>query len=370
VLRKIINKTLDTKNLEKWTILILWSIFLYGMYLRVLQLDGHEFTGDELWQLWLMEGSFLGMIKQLPSMEFFTYLSGDYYLIYPFFKIFEYNKWGLAIPHFFSTVLGFYLLYRIGRLHFKTPFGYIISFLIVSFNSTMIYHATEIRVYAVLPTLSLGAYLIIHSMMVGNEKIQPLKKWLYDLLLVIIILFHVYGVFIVFFPLVYLIWDSRRTNDYTQRLKYLAKHFVIIGVLTMPIWLYSVFGPHNSWYKLDHGEELTFAFIPNPLINIVGFLKGIVGNLVGYKKFYVFLIGIAGLLIIPYPLREKLRQIVLTIIIVLMPIGVILILDIRNDYWFVQRQFIWVMPFFALFLGWIWDSMISWGFERSQLTKT
>jgi len=363
ILKKFLNE-------KKWTLVILWSIFLYGMYLRVTRLERYDFSPDEIWQLKAMEGkSFLEMVQFLPRWEFFSYLSGDYYLIYPFFRIFEYDRLGLAIPHFISAVLGFYLLYRVGRLHFKTPFGYIISFLIIAFNSNMIYHATEIRVYAVLPTLSLGAYLIIHSMISDNEKIQPLKKWLFDLKLVLITLFHVYGVFIVFFPLVYLIWDSRRANDYMQKLKFMMKHLLIVGVLTAPIWLYSVFGPHNDWYKLDHGEDLTFAFIPNPMINFIGFLKGIVGNLVGYKKFYVFLIGIAGLLIIPYPLREKLRQIVLTIIMILIPIGVILILDIRHGYWFVQRQFIWVMPFFALFLGWIWDSLIFWLLERSQLMK-
>ena len=363
--KAILNNCLDEKKWKKRTPLILLPIFFYGMYLRLIELAGHEITGDEHWQLNQMHGSFKELWDGLPKNEFCSYLSGDYYLTYPFFKIFGYNKWGLAIPHIISTLIGFYLLYCICRLLFKTPVGSIISFLIVCFNANLIDYATRVRVYAVLPTLAMAAFLIIHNMMARNERIRGVQRGLLDILLMVTILFHAYGVLIVFFPLIYLVWDHRGEKDYLQSLKFLVKHLLIVGVVTMPLWIYSVFGPHLNWDPImSHKGPATFFFIPNPAENMIGFLKGVFGNLVGFKKFYVFLLGGAGLLFIPYSFSEKCRQIAFLLVLVFFPIGLILVSDIRNNYWFIQRQFIWVIPFFALFLGWVWDSIIVWGLER------
>jgi len=92
-----------------------------------MKLAQHELWSDELHQLGMMEGSFLDLIKLLPVKEYCSYLSGDYYLIYPFFKIFSYNKWGLAIPHIIATIIGFYILYLICKKYFKSIWGYIVS---------------------------------------------------------------------------------------------------------------------------------------------------------------------------------------------------------------------------------------------------
>jgi len=98
-----------------------------------------------------------------------------------------------------------------------------------------------------------------------------------------------------------------------------------------------------------------FLFIPNPLENISGFLKGVFGNLMGYKKLYFLL---AGMIIAPFvPYKNRIQQALFVMTTVFIPIGLILIMDIKSDYWFLQRQFCWVIPFFAFFIGWVWDSL-------------
>ena len=128
-----------------WRGLMVVLICVYALYLRLVHLAQHNLWEDEYWQLNSMEGSFGEFLKLLPQREFCSYLSGDYFLIYPFFKLFSYNKWGLAVPHIIATILGFILLYLICKQYYKTFLGYAIAFLIVCFNINLIMHATEIR---------------------------------------------------------------------------------------------------------------------------------------------------------------------------------------------------------------------------------
>jgi len=45
----------------------------------------------------------------------------------------------------------------------------------------------------------------------------------------------------------------------------------------------------------------------------------------------------------------------------------ILFIDLRSEYWFLQRQFVWVMPAFALFLGWAWESCALYFWKASKI---
>ena len=166
---------------ERYCQILVLFISAYALYLRLLKLNNHTLWCDEGFQLRIMKGSFITMINSLPQWEFCSYLSGDYILIYPFFKIFSYNKWGLAIPHILATILGFWLLYLICKRYFKTIWGYLITFTIVCFNATLINHATEIRTYAVLPTLALACFYLAQKLIDQNINMNIRKNWLSEL---------------------------------------------------------------------------------------------------------------------------------------------------------------------------------------------
>jgi hypothetical protein len=124
--------------------------------------------------------------------------------------------------------------------------------------------------------------------------------------------------------------------------------------LAIPLWLYSVFGPHLSYTQFNINP---FDFIPNPFQNFSGFLKSIFGNLVGFKKLYFLLLGMLVPVIFSY--KDKFKQLFFLILIILLPLGAIFLFDMVQKYWFVQRQFIWVIPLFAFYLGWVWDALFS-----------
>lgn len=93
------------------------------MHQRILSRIKNELSGDEKAQLIGMEKSLkYSVLNSMTNLQF----PCDYVLIYPFYKIFGKNKWGLALPHIFITLVGFYLLYILCRKYFKTIWGYLV----------------------------------------------------------------------------------------------------------------------------------------------------------------------------------------------------------------------------------------------------
>ena len=326
------------------------------MYLRLLELSNHTLWADEINQIKYMTVPFIEYVRRIPQQQFCSYLSGDYYLIYPFFQIFSYNKWGLAIPHIIVTIIGFYLLYLICRRHLITIWGYIITFSVVCFNTNLINHATEIRVYAVLPTLALGTFYFSQLILDPNIHLSRIKKLAIGAFFILVIWFHIYGILIFLFPIFFSLLTRRGDKPFPKET---IKFLIIVLFIAMPLWFYSVLGPH-----LPYDDNDIFLYIPNPLENILGFLKAIFGNLVGYKKLYFLLVGIVIPFVLPH--KERFKQILFLLVMICIPIGAIFLFDILTKYWFLQRQFVWVMPLFAFYLGWSWDSFLYIIFEKKR----
>lgn len=329
-------------------------ICIYALYLRLMALYLRELWCDELQQLDLIRnsGTFLELIAKVRMYEPCAYLTGDCYLIYPFFKIFSYNKWGLAIPHIIATILGFYLLYLICRRYFKTVWGYLITFLIACFNATMICHATEIRTYAVLPTLAMATFYLFQKIADSNFKLSFSKRIGATIFFVLVIWFHVFNIVMFFSCFLFTLLFKYKEDDFKIYLKDAIFFTGIVLLFAMPFWLYSILVADLSYR--DGFSRVTFEYIANPLHNIVGFLKDIFCNLIGDKKLYFLFLGV----IIPFSLsyKDRYKQLLFLTFIIIFPISVLVFSAMLKNYWFLQRQFIWVMPFFAFYLGWVWDS--------------
>lgn len=326
-------------------------ICMYALYLRLTHLYWHPFSGDELFSLNMMRGTFLDLLRDIQTKEPCSYLSGELYLMYPFFKIFSYNKWGLALPHIAATIIGFYILYLICKRYFRTSWSYLITFILVCFNTTLIKHATEIRVYPVLPTLALGTLYLFLRISDLNFGLNNWQRIAVVIFFVFVILFHVYGFLIFSGSFLFVLLCKYNGKDFWIYCRRAFSLAAIVLFLAAPGWLYSVFGPHGIYTRA--GIEV-FDYIPNPLYNIIGFLKAIFCNLIGEKNLYFLLLGIFMPFLFSY--EERLRQLLFLLCSIIMPICFILFLDLATRYWFLQRQFIWVMPLFAFFLGWTWDS--------------
>ena len=341
-------------------------ICLYGLYLRMLILNDHEFWADEYAYLRQMTGSFGDLLKNIPNEEFCSYLSGDIYLVYPFFKIAPYNKWVLAIPHIIATVAGFYVLYLLAKRYLTTLSAYLITFTVVCLNGTLMHHATEIRPYAVLPTLALACLYFSLELVEKGQTMSGKRRWCIGAFFVMVLWFHLYGLLTLVFPIAFALFTKIGDKSFKSILLYTVKFLLIVFFVAAPLWLVSVFGPHLPRGGDSYGFS-TYMFIPNPFTDSVGFLKAIFGNLVGRKNLYFLLVFMLTPFLLSY--KERFQQIAFLLILVLVPVGVLFVLDVAHNYFFVQRQFIWTMPFFALFLGWSFDSFNSYLQQRPFCRK-
>lgn len=347
------------KNTHIWIVV---GICIFALYLRSRGFN-NTFSKDESHQLGLMSNNFLIFLNHLQGADYGAFLNGDHILVYPFFQIFSYNRIGLIIPHVIATILGFYLLYLICKRYFKTKLAYIITFVLVCFNCTMTRHAFEIRPYAVLPTLALACFYL-SQVFVEKINMSLLKKCLFGVFFVLIMWFHIYGVFMFFPAILFSVLAKLKDKSFRNILKKTSIFVAIISCIALPLWFYCVFGKHLVYPM----TRITFDFFPNPLKNPIGLLRAVFGTLTGQKSLYFLLIGVLFPLFIKN--KDRFKQMLFLIVMVILPISLIFFSDLKANYWFIQRQFIWVMPFFAFFLGWVWESFFFVIFDFYSKVKT
>jgi len=354
-----VNRQLFSTFLRTQKPLLCFFIFLWALYLRAQRYAWRPLWNDELYQLQFMTGPFQPFWERRIYGDF-TFFPGDYLVNYPFlrlsglYKITQSfpqmawsDKWMMALPHIIVTVIGFLLLYRVCKRHLKTLGAYAVTFFIVSYNSNLIFHAFEFRPYAVLPVLSLASFYFSEIAIVQFGQLRFAKKFLLGLFFIFVILFHLYGILIVSLCILYFLIIHRSALPKEELIR-IIRFFALVYLVAMPAWLW-----YASARPIPLPEFNTFQYIPNPLVDTVGFLKSMIGNLIGFKKFYIFLLGFAAWFFIPR--LERRKQIFFFLLLVVLPIELIFVSDLFKNYMFLQRQFIWVMPLFALLVGWMWD---------------
>ncbi len=330
----------------------------YGMYLRFMCLLNREFWSDELYSLQFMQGPFRPFWQRIYYTDL-TYFPGEYIINWLFVFFFKANKWGIAIPHILFTLLGFYLLYLICRRYFHSIFAWVATFTLVAVHRELIFHSFELRPYSVLPTLALAAFYFTEEIVSKRYSLSLTRKILIGFTFVFTIIYHAYGVIILFFTFVYFLLRESGERTFGDIFKHSYRFMFVIVIIGLSLYLwYSVGNPH----VINGMGRNIFQYVPNPAVNLFAFIKCNLCNLVGKKILYL----LAVFLIFPFlfPQRERLQQIGFLLILVILPLMVILYFDILVRYWFVQRQFTWVMPLFAFLIGWCIDSFI--GFMRRK----
>jgi len=325
---------------------------LFGLFVRIKWRYNKDLWTDEIYQIGPMNLGFWEFFEQLPRHDFAGYINLDHFIIYFFYQIFGDNKMGLAVPHLGFTIVSFVLLFLICKSIFRSIWGTLITFSIFAFNHNLVIHSLEIRPYSGLIVIGLMIFYLLYKLMEKKFVMTNKERWGIGFLFLLSILFHVYGVTILFYITLFYLLLHCRDESFTAILKNMIPFYLIVGLIAFPVWYDSIFGEHA---KLVMSPQVVFAYIPNPFEDLIGFLKGIFCNLIGYKKFYILFGGLILSFLLPHGNRNK--QIGFFLILVLLPITVILITDLQKHYSFIQRQFIWIMPLFAVLLGWAWESV-------------
>ena len=154
---------------------------------------------------------------------------------------------------------------------------------------------------------------------------------------------------------------SRKEESISRALLRQVRYYGSALVVTL-IMVYLYISSSSGIDSVNTTYPFTFEYIPKGVLSV---LKGIFGNLTGPREFYPLLSGIIIVFLIPH--KEWLKQLMFFILLIILPIGGVLLAAIHFNYWFIQRLFIWAIPLFIFFLGWVWDSIIVY-FEKRLKT--
>lgn len=335
---------------------ILIAVFftILGLYLRFKRLAGRDLWTDELWQLAQTKGAFKPVWFRLNVTDF-TSFPGAYILNYPFVNIFGTDKWSINIPNYFIAFLSFYFLYLICKRYLKTSWGFFIAFLLLCFNGNLIFHSFELRPYAVLPTLSLGSFYFSGLIVSEWKRLSVLKRFLIGLFFIFTIIYHVFGIMIVGLCMLYCFIVEANKRSYKDVMKEILPFLLPTGILGILLFIWYVSG--TVWHNVQSGGWYPFDYYPDASTKPVRFVRQVLCNLRGDKSHgqkYLEL-GIWFSFILSQ--KNRLRLIGFLVLMIILPITIILTLAVYEKYWFLDRQFIWVMSLYAFFLGWCWDSV-------------
>lgn len=331
---------------------------LLGLYLRFKSLAERELWGDEVYQLALTAGPFKPIWQRFSSGDF-TSFPGGYLINYPFVALFGSNKWLINIPHYFAAILGFLFLYLICKKHLKTFWGFVVAFFVICFNRHLIFHSFEFRPYAVLPTLSLASFYFSGLIVSEWERLSGLKKSLIGAFFIFTIIYHAYGFAIVGLCLFYFILLEARKSSFREVIKKISPFLLPVGVTAALLFIWYATGNTASRANFQGSNIKTFDFYPNPSNDFVHFIRQVFANLMDHKKYGQKHLALGIWISLALCRKERFQLAGFFVLLIVVPILLILSLDLLAGYWFLDRQFVWVMSLYAFFLGWCWDSILS-----------
>ena len=367
--RKLFLSWTSFSSAQKLCLLILFILY---NYFRIKMRLAQPFMGDEMYELEIA-------YQQSNPLRMMLWARGDIVRL-PFGHEFWLSFYPLLIsknnpmliplvtlPHFLGTNLFFYLFAKTNwpfLLGFqKSSFSKqnllwlnIFSLLQVTFNQTLIFHALESRSYSFLPLFAL--FFLYLSWYAWKS---PVFRWRYLIFAIFVINYNVYGAIMfsaaLFYVILICLWEewqeSRRFNLPDLRsalLKVLKLYGVTIGILLI---ILSFFPKHFRYDRNVH------QFI-GPGWSMIRQVFSLLFYCPLIRNFSIPLLVLGTL----YLIRKRWQPIGFALIFVCLPIVVTYGLDLVSGYWFLQRQFVWVLPFWAVFVSacylaaWEWISEV------------
>lgn len=233
--------------------------------------------------------------------------------------------WLLAIPKILMSLFGFWLLWLLCLRLKVGEFGIILCFIVYSFNSLLISHACELRPYGILPELALL------NLWLATRK----ESWWQVGVIIFTCIYHAYGILIAFLPLIL----------FPRPFKFWLK-----CLPALIIW--GFYASYNSFGI--HANSVQAVVDPFQFMKF----NGLLGNV------FLQLFGGAILLltVLPFIIRGFMYMtsdhLVWFSWMIFVPLVLIILVDIKTQYWIHPRQFVWIVPYLALWVGMIADQRI------------
>ena len=342
--------------------LILIALYFFiSSYLRFQYRWSHPLDGDELMTIQGLRMDFYSMLFDfIPKTDF--HFPPAYVLLYPIGHYLSMAPLIVSAPY---AVLSLYFYYFFARVNWPKIVGFknqrfaidvkwinVLACVLISYNDTLIIHALVLRPYALLCPLALLALWLA-------DKILNLKNlnWRYVVAVLALLLFHNFGSLMMLtafgYCLLSRISQAEGNSSLSIQIKSYAPAFLTVGLAV----LLSV--PFFWWYlQYPFLHQYHFSSI-DPHLFIHPGMRGIIQVWAIYyglsqphlKPFRLILVVFVACTIPLFFRQKKWMVLGFLFVFVICPTWLIYLFDLRLNYWFVQRQFIWAIPFHAVFVA-------------------
>src|SRR5262249_34983631 len=142
---------------------------------------------------------------------------------------------------------------------------------------------------------------------------QTVWAWVF---LLVMLLFHLFGVFILFFVLLFHAMDLKDRYPFKTLAAQHWKFFAALFAVALGPWAW--FARATGIHQFEPFDP--FMFIHNPLKNPLGFFRDMAGNLIGRKVWYPLLAAAGVSLFVQHPQRRS--QALFFICLIILPLAV------------------------------------------------
>lgn|SRR3990167_1311888 len=248
-------------------------------------------------------------------------------------------KWILAIPHLIFYVMGLIVFYVLCEIYLKSTQAKICAFILLMFNVHLIYHAFAFRPYSVL--IGLGIINLESSLRfftMRSLRIIPI--------MIFSCFYHAYGLLIVLVCLVFNYFYAK-TLFYGNAVKW---RWMFLGLcVSSSLWAY-----YASWNSFGlHPNKIQSIVDPFQFMSKQNLFENLLLNFFGNQLLYIIFLPLTALGII----FSNKKQLFFLLILIIVPSILIILFDIKTQYWIHSRQFVWIMPFWAVFCGMMIDNL-------------
>jgi len=332
---------------NKSVFFITFTIFVFGIFMRVYNINYENFWFDEILSFWIADPtiSFMDSWERHQSIEQVPFLYN--FLLKILFKIFGYEIFIGRYLSLIFNILGIICVINISKL-IKNNNSYILCLFLLCFNVYLIIYSQELRAYSLIFFLcSLSIYFFFKLMQ--PKKNQKLK---FGLLVgniisqILMIISHPFSLIVYFSIIIFIIIKYFKFKETFKELNYsifiisiftiFYLFFYIVNTESYPGWLGqpTIKFYTNFYFSTFFGSRIVGLFYLVSLISLIFFFKKKFKKEIFSLNFFLILFFLSYFLPLMFGYLFKPIIFHRYIIFVLIPIIVlisILIFEINNQ---------------------------------------
>jgi len=308
--------------------------------------------------------------EYLPRSDY--HFATSYLVLYPVGHWISLSPFILCIPYAIISCLFYFVFVKVNwpallNLSPKDPvispiWLNIVAAVLVTHNATQIEHAFAVRPYGSLSLLAVFALCLSMKVLTSDRF-----RLSYVLGIAVLSVYHNYGVMMIFYSTLYIfaryfILPDTTLSGEKVKMPHLAAILTMVTgfALAAPLWLYYVNSTVLQALNITAYDPAVHTLVHYYIKPGIKGVTQVAALYYGFKPFRLMLFAVMLVGVFYFIRKRKWQVLLFPICLVILPTAVIYLFARLSNYWFIQRTFIWVMPFHAVFVSAAMYAAVNW----------